>query len=344
MDISTAENQLTPLKAGTDTTSPSSPSSSLHAVELDRSTGPLTAEDRHNVLPALLSSTAHPGPRNEPLRTNGGIGVTIGHERDVHSPTIRGATEHTASVATTDITCSTDTSLKTCTESPLNTPQITTAPELQVASPATNLHVASPTTIPQVNVSPATVAQAGTSTGTTATGSQPSTLPMATGTVPVTNLLEQDAPELATPSSAGRLGHAPVASTAPAERDTSPASIALQPGWSVSSVDLNTYAGRNPDRPVIPPRTSKKAKVDKMTKSLKKEARDREHRALMEAVQECMMRREKEIEELAEAHDKTQQYIRRLLNDETHYGQKREVNLFNAKIHWKSCELNAGKP
>lgn len=121
---------------------------------------------------------------------------------------------------------------------------------------------------------------------------------------------------------------------------------ALQPHQSapLTDLNLNTYASRNPSKPVIEPKhVHKKPKVDKMTKMLKQEAREQAHKALMEAVKQCIGRREKEVTELAEAHDKTEQYIQRLVNDETHYHQKREVNLYNAKIHWKSRELNEGE-
>jgi hypothetical protein len=126
----------------------------------------------------------------------------------------------------------------------------------------------------------------------------------------------------------------------------STASLASRSHMPTSLVDLNlnTYAGRNPSRPVIEPKHStKKPSVGQMTKMLKKEAKDSAHKALMGAVKECIGRREREIVDFAEAHDKTEQYIRKLVNDESHYHQKRGINLFNAKVHWKSQELNEGR-
>lgn len=93
--------------------------------------------------------------------------------------------------------------------------------------------------------------------------------------------------------------------------------------------------------PVIPPTHShKKPKVDKATKATKKKLRDEENKALTEAILSFLAQRETEVEELAKAHNRSTKYIEELINNETHYKKKREVNLHNAKNHWKSIELN----
>lgn len=110
-------------------------------------------------------------------------------------------------------------------------------------------------------------------------------------------------------------------------------------------IDLSSHAGRNPSMPVIPPTHSyKKAKVDKLTKATKQKARAEEHKALTEAIADFMMRRDNKIEELAVSHHRTKKYIEDLVNSETHYKKTRELSIHNAKIHWKSMELNASEP
>ncbi|KAJ3564062.1 hypothetical protein NP233_g8540 [Leucocoprinus birnbaumii] len=124
------------------------------------------------------------------------------------------------------------------------------------------------------------------------------------------------------------------------------ASISAESGEiPVLTLQLGSHALRNPDKARIEPTHNyKKPKTDKLTKQLKQQVRKEKEAALILEIKEEEARREEWIQGMAKRHNRSPEYIREQINYETHYRQSREINLHNAKVHWKVEELNRNLP
>jgi hypothetical protein len=105
----------------------------------------------------------------------------------------------------------------------------------------------------------------------------------------------------------------------------------------------NTWAERNPLKPMQPVRT--RAKPTNAQKNSRKisAARNKEARVLIAAdIAVLVTTRNTQIEELATKHSVTVQHIEKLVNNSSHYKKPRAPNLTNALVHMKAAELNEG--
>ena len=72
-------------------------------------------------------------------------------------------------------------------------------------------------------------------------------------------------------------------------------------------------------------------------------ARSQKAEDLKIGVDNIIKSRDRDIHELSEQLDVTEQRIQKLVNGETHYKKRHEPNMFNALIHKATEEMNTGK-
>jgi hypothetical protein len=105
----------------------------------------------------------------------------------------------------------------------------------------------------------------------------------------------------------------------------------------------NTWAERNPLKPVQPVRTRAKPTDAQKNSQKISAARNKAARVLIAAdIMALVATRNTQIEELATKHSVTVQHIEKLVNNTSHYKKPRAPNLANALVHMKAAELNAG--
>jgi hypothetical protein len=107
--------------------------------------------------------------------------------------------------------------------------------------------------------------------------------------------------------------------------------------------NANTWAERNPHKPVQPVRTRAKATDAQKNAQKIAAARNKEAKSLLSAdILALVATRKTQIEELAVMHSVTSQHIEKLVENSTHYKKSRAPNIANALVHMKSNELNDG--
>ena len=105
------------------------------------------------------------------------------------------------------------------------------------------------------------------------------------------------------------------------------------------------FADRNPLKDVQPPRFRvRKSKSDamKLGQAERIAARAQKAEQLKKGIDAIVNSRDREIRDLSEQLDVTEQNIRKLVNGETNYKKHRKPNIFNALVHKMTDEMNMG--
>jgi hypothetical protein len=110
----------------------------------------------------------------------------------------------------------------------------------------------------------------------------------------------------------------------------------------------NTHALRNPHLPIQLPRVLTKATGtltdgQKASDAVRVAAEKEKRSALVEALDKLLEQHELEIKELARKHCVSPEYVAKIKKDSKHFKGKREVGLYNAKVHAKAVEVNGGQ-
>ncbi|KAF7365828.1 hypothetical protein MVEN_00456900 [Mycena venus] len=101
---------------------------------------------------------------------------------------------------------------------------------------------------------------------------------------------------------------------------------------------LSAHAARNPTKPVQQPRRRHESQATKASRALAAEQRADNDLALTTKFNEIFMQREEDIKTLAKDFNKTENYIRQVLENCIHYTGKRGLSLKNAITHRLSKE------
>ena len=107
---------------------------------------------------------------------------------------------------------------------------------------------------------------------------------------------------------------------------------------------LGTWAGRNPDKPVIPPRKRAKRSLtdaQKATQAEKRALNDASAKQLDSDVRRLKQEIEGKLEEIANKYNKKASYIRDLFYQKA-AKQALGINLWNAKLHWMANKRRKG--
>jgi molecular chaperone GrpE (heat shock protein) len=108
-----------------------------------------------------------------------------------------------------------------------------------------------------------------------------------------------------------------------------------------------TFATRNPLRDTQPSRATAKSRTnlsnaEKATYSEQHQVKKDANQALAADIENFMVKREEEIQDLAKTHSRKPEYIRDLLDHTSHYKKARPPTLQNALAHHKAIEVNEG--
>ncbi|KAJ7839847.1 hypothetical protein B0H14DRAFT_3697277 [Mycena olivaceomarginata] len=101
---------------------------------------------------------------------------------------------------------------------------------------------------------------------------------------------------------------------------------------------LSAHAARNPTKPVQQPRQRHESQASKASRALAAEQRADNDLALTAKFNEIFLQREEDIKTLTRDFSKTENYIRQVLENRTHYAGKRAPSLKNAITHRLSKE------
>lgn len=112
-----------------------------------------------------------------------------------------------------------------------------------------------------------------------------------------------------------------------------------------ASQDHSTHAGRNPSQYQQQIRVltqNSLSTAQKATRSLRLASTHEKAEELHTALDIVLTRHTAELEALAKEHDTKVEYIHKLTSHSSRYKTKRAVTIQNAKLHFKSLEINAG--
>ncbi|KIK13558.1 hypothetical protein PISMIDRAFT_34620, partial [Pisolithus microcarpus 441] len=107
----------------------------------------------------------------------------------------------------------------------------------------------------------------------------------------------------------------------------------------------STWQVRNPNRPVIPSRVSKKNKIsitERASHQITAEQRATKRKALQADINLYLEEQKRRLETIATTHDVTVKYMDRLVTSQTYYHTMHKPHLMNALIHAKAKEVNSG--
>ena len=113
----------------------------------------------------------------------------------------------------------------------------------------------------------------------------------------------------------------------------------------VDTGGATSFASRNPLKNIQPPRfqvRNSKSDAVKLGQAAEIAARSQKAEDLKIGVDNIIKSRDRDIHELSEQLDVTEQRIQKLVNGETHYKKRREPNMFNALVHKATDEMNTG--
>lgn len=108
----------------------------------------------------------------------------------------------------------------------------------------------------------------------------------------------------------------------------------------------DTHALRNPHLPQQIPRVFSKVtltEAQKATRKIRAAAEKDKHANLILGLDSLLEKHALELEALAKEHSVGSEYLSKLRLQSSHFKDKRNVNLNNAKIHAKAVEVNGGK-
>ncbi|KAI5987294.1 hypothetical protein EDD15DRAFT_2199659 [Pisolithus albus] len=114
----------------------------------------------------------------------------------------------------------------------------------------------------------------------------------------------------------------------------------------MAETNSSTWQARNPNRPVIPPRISKKNKIsdaERASHQIAAEQRATKREALQADINTYLEEQKRRLETIATTHDVTIKYLDRLVTSQTYYHTTCKPHLANALIHAKVKEVNSGE-
>ena len=109
----------------------------------------------------------------------------------------------------------------------------------------------------------------------------------------------------------------------------------------VSPTPPVTSAGQ-PEDDNIPPRLTQLSAAQKASRKVGQAAADAKGKLLVEDINQFLRERDEKIESLASKHHWTVAYIKKRVDNSTHYTKTRAPNLANAIAHFKAIEVNEG--
>ena len=116
---------------------------------------------------------------------------------------------------------------------------------------------------------------------------------------------------------------------------------------AVADTNTSTWSTRNPQRPVIPPRTSKPkqplSEAERASRQIAAEQRSGRREALQADIKMYLEEQARKLDAIAAAHGVTVKYLNNIVTSKTHYHTTRKPHLMNALMHAKAKEVNAGK-
>ncbi|KAI6010078.1 hypothetical protein PISMIDRAFT_16996 [Pisolithus microcarpus 441] len=158
-----------------------------------------------------------------------------------------------------------------------------------------------------------------------------------------------------TPLSLQHSAHLPLLSLPTLDVENSPPPIsslldvensAGAPLAPMAEMNNSTWQARNPNRPVIPSRVSKKNKIsnaERASRQIAAEQRATKHEALQADINLYLKEQKRRLETIATTHDVTVKYMDCLVTSQTYYHTTRKPHLVNALIHAKAKEVNSDR-
>ncbi|KAJ7737602.1 hypothetical protein DFH07DRAFT_779285 [Mycena maculata] len=111
-----------------------------------------------------------------------------------------------------------------------------------------------------------------------------------------------------------------------------------------SKASLSTHAARNPTKAVQQPRRrAGQSSATKATKALAAAQRAQAKDMLFADIDEHYLEKRQLIKDLAKKHNKKENYIKKLLNNDVHTKTRRSANLWNTVVHDLSIKAKEGK-
>ncbi|KAJ7728832.1 hypothetical protein DFH07DRAFT_782120 [Mycena maculata] len=111
-----------------------------------------------------------------------------------------------------------------------------------------------------------------------------------------------------------------------------------------SKASLSTHAARNPTKAVQQPRRrAGQSSATKATKALAAAQRAQAKDMLFADIDEHYLEKRQLIKDLAKKHNKKENYIKKLLNNDVHTKTRRSANLWKAVVHDLSIKAKEGK-
>jgi hypothetical protein len=155
--------------------------------------------------------------------------------------------------------------------------------------------------------------------------------------------------QIQAPSSASHANHSTTISQstslqAPrAEDHQSPPAPEPEPNPSIANT--HSWAGRNPSRPVIEPRSHKPKLTDaqKASRAIVRQQKQASTKKLDDAIKMHVEEQIVKITELAAAHSTSVERVKAMVGVNTHYKKSRKPALHNAILHAQAERVNSGK-
>ncbi|KAG1752352.1 uncharacterized protein EDB91DRAFT_1044414 [Suillus paluster] len=113
---------------------------------------------------------------------------------------------------------------------------------------------------------------------------------------------------------------------------------------SLREANTSSWAARNPTRAIICPRTLPPRLTDaqKASRKIKRDQKIERTKHLHDMVAEYLNAQKTKIKALSRAHHVTPKHINDIIGSQTHYRTSCKSQLFNALVHAKAKEMNAG--
>ncbi|KAI5999679.1 hypothetical protein EDD15DRAFT_2362993 [Pisolithus albus] len=129
------------------------------------------------------------------------------------------------------------------------------------------------------------------------------------------------------------------------EASTQPCRSSTGAGRPPQALNDASWKSRNPEMPVIPPRSSEKLDAaQRAARKVAAEQRRVKQQAVTDVVAELLEEQETRINEIAKAHSVLPEKVKLLITGETHYRNRREESLANALVRIKARQVNADRP
>ncbi|KAF6743087.1 hypothetical protein DFP72DRAFT_859557 [Ephemerocybe angulata] len=110
--------------------------------------------------------------------------------------------------------------------------------------------------------------------------------------------------------------------------------------------EVSTWAERNPMKPIIPPKKNKTIKLTdagKITAHARTQQTRENKERLTADIRKFKEEQARALQEIAERHGRTLEYVQGRATAATGFKQTRAPNLHNAKLHFMAKEINEGR-